>query len=119
MCGLARLFADGPMTFRWQNERIRLPEIAITEGAFAIISWQRLPQTTTGLGRAIAKGQSNDATCLPGESQPYPDNVAFMADKRPKFIKLQDRTLNQWCGSSLHLVSGLFVRIVATVLRLI
>ena len=55
MRGLARLFADSSMTLGGQNQRIRLPEITITECTFAIIGRQRLSQLTTGLGRAIAK----------------------------------------------------------------
>src|SRR5262245_2748308 len=109
---LARLFADSPMTLGGQNERIRLPEIAVADCAFPIIGGQRSPQLTTGLGRAITESQSNDATCVAFQGQPNPDHMALLTNKRPEFIEFQDRTFNQWSDRLSNRCQVFFLRIV-------
>ena len=76
-----RFFAYRTMAFGGQYFRIWLPEIAITDRAFAIVRRQRFPQLATCFSATIAKGKANNPARLAFQSNPDPDLFAFGADK--------------------------------------
>ena len=76
-----RFFAHRTMPFAGQYFRIWLPEIAVTDRAFAIVWWERLPHLATCFSATIAKGKTNNPARLAFQSNPDPDLLAFGADK--------------------------------------
>ena len=119
MCGLAALFADGVMTLGGQNQRIRLPEIAITDGAFAIIGWQRLPEFEAGLSCPIAEREPDNPSGLAFQGHPNPDLVAFLTHERPQFVEFENRAFTERTDCFTNWCQDFFLRIAAIVLRLI
>lgn len=80
--------AVSPVSFptgRWRLDgstaSIGLPEVTRAYRAFAIVRRERFPQLATRFGGTITKGQTNNPARLAFQGNPYPDLLAFGADK--------------------------------------
>ena len=84
MARFAGIFADLRQPFRWQDLGVALPEIAVQEGAFAIIGRQRLSHRPTCRFGAVAEGDPDDPTGLAFQRQPNPDILRYLIPLPPK-----------------------------------
>lgn len=119
MSGLARLLADRAMALGRDDVLIDCVEIGVTDGAFAIVSWERCPKLPTGFPRAVADREANDPARLSLKRNPDPHYRAFVPHKRPKLIDFQDRPLGQWRDRVANRCQGFFSSNPAIVRRLI
>ncbi len=92
---LAGLFLDRTMAFCGQHRRVGLPEVRAADAPFPVIRRKRRPEFPTRRRGTIPKGETDDATGLSLQNEPNPDDIPFVTDERPQFIKLENGALSQ------------------------
>ena len=91
MIGLATVFPDRPMPFRWQNAGICLPKVGVADGTLAVDGRDRRPQPACGCFGPCPDCHANDFTCVAIDGQPDPFLFSFGADERPQLITFQNQ----------------------------
>src|SRR5215813_776551 len=92
---LTCFFANGAMALGGQHCLIGGPAVGVTKRPFTVVRRQRVPQLLTGFGRTVTKSKADNASGLTLQSDPNPDFLPLVIDKRPQLIDLQDRPLLQ------------------------
>lgn len=87
--GLPTAFTDTLMGLGGKDQRISVPEIAVT-AARPILAGNLCPEFAAGGLTPIPDHTGNDLACPPTHHGPHPTFVPTFVDKRPYFIRFQD-----------------------------